>query len=180
MLAGSPAEDRKRGRDDESNSAFTTEPCDQSSTQNKHLCVHKKNGLNGIFPSLNVWSSNANNNSNNNEDVLECRDSEVPSSPSRNDPVSVIVLYSKEVLPCATLSEPMRFMLKQWKIMTIRGMTNYINNYKQIYISRLRGGNLVGSLLFSPAVALFTQEGQRGALQFNIVTLSTITCHRTR
>lgn len=103
LAAGSPTEDRKRGRDDESNSAFTAEPCDEPLPQNKHLCAHKKNGFNGIFRSLNnLWSSNGNN-SNNNDGTLECRDSEVPLSPTHNDPVSVVIaLYGR--ISSATLT----------------------------------------------------------------------------
>lgn len=58
--------------------------------------------------------------------MLECRDSEVPSSPSHNDP-----------------------------------RTNAIYAEAMEDNDDTRGGNLVGSLLFSPAIALFTQEGQR-------------------
>ena len=127
MLAGSPTEDRKRGRDDESNSAFTVEPCDEPLPQNKHLCAHKKNGFNGIFRSLNLWSSNGNN-SNNNESTLECRDSEVPLSPTHTDSVSGKLFYGCiNYLTSATLSERIRFMLKQWRMMRIRGLSDKLH-----------------------------------------------------
>lgn len=87
MLAGSPARDRKRERADGSNSASTTDACGQPLPQNKHLCVQNKNGFNGIFQSLNFWSSNVNN-SNNNESTLECQDVEVPSTESHDNLVS--------------------------------------------------------------------------------------------
>lgn len=84
MLASGPVGDRKREREEESNSAITTEPCDQPLPQNKHLCVQSRNGFNGILKSLNFWSGNGNN-SNNNVSTLECQDAEVPSSSSHND-----------------------------------------------------------------------------------------------
>lgn len=85
MLAGSPAGDRKRQREDESNSATATQPSDQPLSQNKQLCVQNRNGFNGIFQSLNFWSSNGNNSNNNIENTLNCDDSEVPTSPSQNN-----------------------------------------------------------------------------------------------
>lgn len=87
MLAGGPVGDRKRERGEECNSAITAEQCDQSFPQTKHLCAQNKNGLSGIFQSLNFWSGNANN-SNNNENTLECQDEEAPTSSSHDEMVS--------------------------------------------------------------------------------------------
>lgn len=112
MLAGSPAGDRKRQREDESNSATATQPSDQPLSQNKQLCVQNRNGFNGIFQSLNFWSSNGNNSNNNIENTLNCDDSEVPTSPSQNNLVSGNCLVMKFYVPSVILRRRLQFVMK--------------------------------------------------------------------
>ena len=164
MLAGSPAGDRKRRREEESNSATEAQPSDQTLSQNKQLCVQNRNGLNGIFQSLNFWSGNGNNSNNNIGNTLSCDDSEVPTTSHQNDLVSgnclVIKFYLPSVLPTQKVGTICNEVVEDdARLHTTIALTNG----NKFIFPALRGGNLVGSL-FSPVVALFTQaaESQRG------------------